>query len=176
MTEHFKRLYTPRPVDHNLREHCLTLPPSVIQTLEKEVTLMEGFAVASNKAPSSAPGPDGLPYQVYTVVPGMMELLMRVCRWVLTSGDVPSSWNVAYIRCLLKSGKDKLMPESYRPISLVSTDCKIFTGIIAARSQSASGEIFGIDQTGYLRAVTLPWLLFVWPTTSPDTKTCSQSC
>jgi len=123
------------------------------------MTLKEAFAVIANKAPSSAPGTDGLPYQVYTTVPGMMALLMRVCQWVLPSGDVPYSWNIAYIRCLLKNGKDKLIPESYRPISLICMDCKIFTGVIAARLQRFSREIFGLSLT-----------------TLPGTKRCFQLC
>ena len=150
MTAHFRALYTKRSATHELRPHCLALPPQVIRELEKEVTVTEGLEVVNSKSLSSAPGPDGLPYRVYTVVPGLMSLLMRVCRWVLVTGEVPLSWNIAYIRCLLKKGKEKLLPESYRLISLICTDCKIFTGVIASRLQQF-GDIFGLDQTGYLR-------------------------
>jgi len=151
MTAHFRQLYSSWPADHKLRTHCLVLPRKVIKTLEKNMTVREGLEVANSKLPSSALGPDGLPYQVYTLVPAMMGLLMRVCQWILILGEVPASWNVAYIRCLLKKGKDKLLPESYQPISLICTDCKIFTSILATRLQSASGEIFGLEQTEYLK-------------------------
>jgi len=74
-----------------------------------------------------------------------------VCNWAILSGVVPDSWDRAYIRCLLKQGKDKLVPESYRPISLICTDCKVFTGILAARLQQFGDAIFGPEQTGFLR-------------------------
>ena len=112
--------------------------------------MQEGMDIALKKS-SSAPGPDGLPYRVYTAVPGFMKLLLRVCRWAMVSGEVPPSWDTAYIRCLLKKGEDKLLPESYRPISLTCTDCKIFTGILATRLQKFSDSFFGPEQTGYLR-------------------------
>jgi len=152
MTTHFRNLYSARPTNHNLQPHCIVLPSEVTQALGQALTVQvqEGKDIALKKS-SSAPGPDGLPYQVYTAVPGFMKLLLRVCQWATVSGEVPPSWDTAYIRCLLKRGKDKLLPESYRPISLTCTDCKIFTGILAARLQKFGDTIFGPEQTGYLR-------------------------
>jgi len=76
MTDHFQRLYSARPVDHGLAPHCITLPAEVTHALGEKMTVQEGIGVTTTKSPTSAPGPDGLPYRVYSAVPGLMELLI----------------------------------------------------------------------------------------------------
>lgn len=45
----------------------------------------------------------------------------------------PPSWTVAKIVLINKVGKDPTLPQSYQPISLLNTDYKIFTIVIATR-------------------------------------------
>ena len=79
MTTHFRQLYSSWPADYKLRTHCLVLLWEVIKTLGEGITVREALEVVNSKSPSSAPELDGLSYQVYTLVPALMNLLVQVC-------------------------------------------------------------------------------------------------
>lgn len=56
----------------------------------------------------------------------------------------------AYMVLLLKPGKDPLDCSSYRPISLLNTDLKILTKVLANRLVGVNPSLFNIDQTGFM--------------------------
>ena len=59
--------------------------------------------------------------------------LLKVLNIILTTGYVPASWKEAVVIPLIKPGKDKKAPESYRPISLTTCLCKLYERIVHAR-------------------------------------------
>lgn len=69
---------------------------------------------------------------------------------MLNSGNPPESWSEAIITVLPKEGKDPLHYPSYRPISLLCTDYKILTSIIAIRIQKHIKKLIKPDQTGFI--------------------------
>jgi hypothetical protein len=81
----------------------------------------------------------------------MLTLLTRLFHGIWTGLPPPSSWLIAGIRPVHKPGKDPTLPESYRPISLLTTDYKLFTGVFNDRLQPFLTKIFPPHQTGFIK-------------------------
>lgn len=67
-----------------------------------------------------------------------------------SEGCLPPTLSKALISLLLKSDKDPLLCGSYRPISLLNVDLKIFSKILAQRLQQVLSSIISTDQTGFM--------------------------
>lgn len=70
---------------------------------------------------------------------------------MLEGGESPASWRQAIISVIPKMGKDKRECSSYRPISILNMDYRLFTSIIAERLKNIIPEIIDEDQTGFLK-------------------------
>ena len=66
-------------------------------------------------------------------------------------GKIPSAWNSAIVNPLLKSGKNKTNPKSYRPISLTPHTGKVYERLIKARIEyhTAKHNIIPRCQAGF---------------------------
>lgn len=56
--------------------------------------------------------------------------------------------NEAIIIVLLKPGKDATVPDSYRPISLLTTDVKLLAHVLATRLAQVIHKLVHRDQSG----------------------------
>lgn len=81
----------------------------------------------------------------------MIPLLRNAFNWVLKEGEIPYSWREAIISVIPKEGKDKLECSSYRPVSVLNQDYRLFTAILARRIEKILPEIIHLDQTGFIR-------------------------
>jgi hypothetical protein len=149
-TSFFSNLYTKKdttPTD-------LPLPPPLslqcFDTLNLPPTSSEIESIIKSSKPKSAPGLDGLPYTLY-LQPSLLQLITRLFTAVWNGASPPSSWTQATIRPILKEDKDPSLPSSYRPISLLNTDYKLFTGIYNHRLQPFLTSIFPPHQTGFIK-------------------------
>ena len=61
------------------------------------------------------------------------SLLLALFNRMYATGFVPESWKQATVIPLLKPGKERQKPESYRAISLLSCLSKIFERLVNAR-------------------------------------------
>ena len=57
----------------------------------------------------------------------------------------------AVITLIEKKGKDRLLFENWRPISLVNVDAKIMSKVIATRIKNVLPNIIHHNQTGYVK-------------------------
>lgn len=60
--------------------------------------------------------------------------------------------NTALLSLLLKKGKDPTECTSYRPLSLLNTDVKIYAKVLARRLQSHMTDLVHSDQTGFIKS------------------------
>lgn len=97
-----------------------------------------------------SPGSDGFTYEFYK------ELRYLVCPMgvfseILQTGNGPDTWNWAIITVIPKEGKEPTECSSYRPISLLNVDKKLFTSIIAKRLSYILRNTINLDQTGFVK-------------------------
>ena len=81
----------------------------------------------------------------------ILPILKRCFNYVLKGGEIPPSWNQALISVIYKPGKDATECSSYRPISVLNLDYKIFTTILAKRIENIIPELIDTDQTGFVK-------------------------
>lgn len=102
----------------------------------------------------SAPGSDGLPYEVYRA---FQAQLLPVLRKLLNTAfsdlgkDSPLAALLDGVICLiLKPGKPPVELDSYRPITLLNADVKLAMLILSARLQRPLEYIIDVTQTAFL--------------------------
>ena len=83
---------------------------------------------------NSAPGSDGIHYAMLRNLPPDATLsLLHLFNRVYSERVFPSSWSKSVVVALHKVGQDKLLPASYRPISLTSCVCKVMEKMVNRR-------------------------------------------
>lgn len=108
-------------------------------------------AISSLKSCKS-PGTDGFPPEWYKKMrEGLIPVLETSFNYILKGGPVPPSWTEAFIAVIPKEGKDKTDCKSYRPISVLNTDYKLYTTILVRRMDRVMPSLIDEDQTGFLK-------------------------
>lgn len=120
--------------------------------LTSEISEKEIRKAIAHLKPNKASGPDGFPAEWYKerkdhLIPKMKTIYIHV----LKVGTIPPSWREAVVSLIPKEGKDKLDCGSYRPISVLNNNYKIFTYILAKRLEIILPHIISLDQTGFIR-------------------------
>lgn len=87
----------------------------------------------SSFQPAKSPGSDGLPIEFYKEYAEFLAIYLVAFQ----CEELPESKREAVIVVLPKLGKDPLLCESYRPISLLQADIKILAKILAKRTRSS---------------------------------------
>lgn len=80
----------------------------------------------------------------------MSPLLWRMFSHSMEVKTLPSTLYNADISLILKPDRDGAEPASYRPISMLNLDCKIFTKILANRLNNCIESLVHKDQTGFI--------------------------
>lgn len=124
----------------------LVLSAEVVDSLECDITPDE-FLLALKDMPSGkARGPDGFPKLYYTSFPNQLS-----AHFLAAFNVIPQTTDTlrAHIAMIPKEGKDPSVCPSYRPISLLNLDLKIFTKILAMRVLPSISDIVHLDQVGF---------------------------
>lgn len=99
-----------------------------------------------------APGPDGFPTDFYKTFSGQLApLFLDMFNHSLYQGKLPGSLTEASITLLLKPGRDASKCSSYRPVSLLNSDVKILSKLLAMRLEALLPCLISTDQTGFVR-------------------------
>lgn len=101
---------------------------------------------------NSAPGADTISYAMLKQLPeNSKNELLRMINISWKRGEVPADWKIATIIPIKKPHKDKLDPQSYRPISLTSCICKTMETMIAKRltCHLEKNNILSNNQSGF---------------------------
>lgn len=102
--------------------------------LEAPLTLDELQTAAVSVPNNKSPGTDGLPGENYKAFGELLlPKMLGVFNAAFDVGKLPESMNEAIIIVLLKPDKDPVNLESYRPISLLTSDVKLLAKVLATR-------------------------------------------
>ena len=83
-----------------------------------------------------SPGDDRVPYELLKHLhKNALKILLLFYNEIWEEGKLPTDWHHAIILPLLKPNKEASNPESYRPISLTSTLCKVMEAMVNKRLQ-----------------------------------------
>ena len=101
---------------------------------------------------NKSPGNDGFTVEFYlTFWPQLGGLLAEVFNESFGKGCLATSQKQGVITLIEKEGKDQLCIKNYRPITLLNTDYKILSKIMAKRIMGVLNEIIHSDQVGYIK-------------------------
>jgi hypothetical protein len=154
----YTSLYQRTPVNRDDIDTLLqALPESAVLApedgaqLTREVMGIELEAIVSHSPNHKAPGRDGLPFEIYSIlltIPWVATLLLAVINDALNMSIFPVSWRQTVMILLFKSG-DPSQLSNWRPLSLINSDAKLFTKIIARRMRPIMSTLTGEYQTGF---------------------------
>src|SRR5438128_344183 len=152
--EHLQKQWEKREVRQadSFPWHCPTLSPTQQQTLNRPISQEEVADAISSSPNGKAPGPDGIPSEFYKHFSDTLVFPMtRMFNDILLIGKcAPISWMQS--KCILipkkKQGLENLA--NWRPITLENCDLKIFSHIMANRTQKILTSLIGNEQTGFI--------------------------
>lgn len=153
----YSKLYTEERIDINCLDAILNhINKSISKEEGEEITQdisFEEIKHGAKRSPrKSSPGLDGLPYEILNIVmnhPRCKEIVEMVYNDALKHGIIPKSWQQACIILLPKKG-DLSDLSNWRPISLINTDCKVFTRILNSRLMGIASQLINNFQTGFM--------------------------
>ena len=121
------------------------------KVLDRPITAEEVLEVISTLKNNKSPGPDGYINEFYKKFKDTLSpLLLNAYHHALECGIMAPSWRDATIVVIHKEGKDPTQCQSYRPISLLNTDLRILTAILARRVNTIIISTIHPDQTGFI--------------------------
>uniref|UniRef100_A0A3B1JFC8 Reverse transcriptase domain-containing protein n=1 Tax=Astyanax mexicanus TaxID=7994 RepID=A0A3B1JFC8_ASTMX len=121
------------------------------EKLNAEITLNEVSTAINVSLNGKAPGPDGFSTEFYKAFCKQISpLLLRMFQDSIKNNKLPETLYLANISLFLKKDKEEVDPSSYRPISLLGSDLKVFTKILAGRLNECISSIIHQDQTGFI--------------------------
>ena len=134
------------------RVRLTQLPAKHREELGGPITLPEIKSVIQSMANNKTPGNDGLPVEFYKRYTDLLApRLLAVYEEAWQEGLLPTSTREATIVPLPKAGRDALTPRSFRPLSMLTTDFKILSKILANRLNLYMRILVHPDQNGFIQ-------------------------
>lgn len=122
-----------------------------IETLSQNITHTEVLRKIFSSANNTAPGADGIPYELLKIMPDcFFKLITLIFNIILTKRYCPPIWKSGDVFLLAKTA-DPTEHKHWRPICLQATLYKILTAIIADRllKFALTNNIISEEQKGF---------------------------
>lgn len=154
---YFRNFYKPKQVEPTKIQEYLKkfklkpITEELKAELNKEISIEESLNIIKNLKLNKSLGPDGFTILFYKkskeeLSPILKDLFASISK----EKKAPGTWSKAFITLILKEQQDPMLVKSYRPISLLNEDYKIYAKIWANRLKSYLTEFIVEDQAGFL--------------------------
>ena len=149
---HHQELYTDKEIDENAQQYFLDAIDKRLTQEEKDyldspVTFEELLEAILTTKTNKTPGPSGLPIEFWDAFKlSLGPNLVKVFNHIRTSKTQPISQKIGYIKLIHKKGIKELL-SNWRAITLLETDHKLMTKIMATRLRKVLPSIISEDQT-----------------------------
>ena len=154
---YYNVLYSPEPTHQYSMNRILAHIQTTITAEDADYIVsdidLDDILISSKRCPKvSSPGKDGLPYPILRLIlthPDCKTLVTSVYNDAIHLGIFPKSWQETCIVLLPKKGDTNDLA-NWRPISLINTDCKVFTRILNSRVIDAANKVITQFQAGFM--------------------------
>ena len=155
LTQFYRKLYASEEqgnLDYISNLKAPVLSAEQKSAMEKPIELIEiGRALRDLKS-SKAPGVDGIPPEFYKVFwRKLKHFILELFQEIVEEGELHLSARRGIIALIEKTGKDPLLIENWRPISLLCSDYKIYAKVLANRMQLTLDHLIDSSQTGFVK-------------------------
>jgi hypothetical protein len=155
----YKTLYTETDTERHLRsenEYFLKNLPKICEKSKKmcdeQITVAECGLCLKLLPNNKTPGNDGFPSEFYKFFwPDIKAILIDSYNDSFRTGRLSMDQRRGILSIIPKKDKDLRLLKNWRPLSLLNTDYKILTKVLATRMQSVLDEIVSPDQNGYIK-------------------------
>ncbi|KAG1679464.1 hypothetical protein FOA52_007756 [Chlamydomonas sp. UWO 241] len=134
-----------------VRTHSPRVPQAVADAAgAPAITPAEVRAAAMHSKPGTAPGPDGIPMDVWRKLgePAFV-LLAAVFTAVGATGETPPGFLDGVVASIFKA-KDAANASNYRPLTMLGSDYRILAKVLATRWTPLLAAVVGPEQTAIL--------------------------
>ena len=122
------------------------------QSCEGGITTEECEKIIETFQNNKSPGNDGIPIEFYKTCWNLIcEPFINCVNESFEMEEMSTSQRQAVITLIEKKGKDRMLIENWRPISLVNVDAKIISKVMATRIKNVLPHIIHCNQTGYVK-------------------------
>ena len=157
---YYKKLYAPGARSNAELERPLLgdiplprLARAAANSLEAPFTLEEVERAIGDINIGKTPGPDGFPAEYFRSFRDLLgPHLLNFFVEAVERMRFPAEVNLATIVVLLKQGHPPEQCASYRPISLINTELKIYAKLLATRLMTVLPTLIHSDQCGFMPA------------------------
>lgn len=150
----YKTLYTKKTGGSAAEMDSLELPTLTEEQnkiMIEDITERELKRAISKLKSNKSPGSDGYTAEWYKELrEELIPVMLPTLNWALKKAQTPPSWKEAIILTIPKENKDKLECGSYRPVSILNIDYRIFTSIMARQLERFLPYLICNDQTGFI--------------------------
>ncbi len=122
------------------------------QLCENPITRVECLNYLRSMKNNKSPGSDGFTTEFYKFFwNDLGHYLIRSFNNSIALGELSVTQKHGIVTLLPKEGKSKLYLKNWRPITLLNSDYKIFSGILSTRLQNVLQRIIGHTQNGFIK-------------------------
>ena len=121
-----------------------------VESLNKPITRSEIEAAIGSLPTKKSAGPDEFTAELHQrCKEELLPLLVKLCQ-TIEEGIISDSFYEASIILIPKPGRDTTTKETFRPISMMNIDAKIFNKILASQLQQHIKKLIHHDQVGFI--------------------------
>ena len=153
--EYYSQLFAEKETKEHAQDWLLSKLPRKLskkaaEKLDRPVSDKEIRAAMKDSPKGKAPGMDGMPIEVYRILPGIEHGVLDMWDAAVDKGALPNMTKMGKLIILHKK-KDREDLSNYRPLTLMNSDYKIIAKALASRLAKVTAEVVGKQQAGFIR-------------------------